>query len=101
MATKKSNSKYVIARGSASGVHAGILVSRTGTEVTLSGARRLWYWVGAASLSQLAVSGTSKPGDCKFSEAVPGETLKLDVCELIDCTDAGRKSIEAVKPWRQ
>ncbi len=103
MATRKtaSSEKYVIARGSASGVHAGILVSRTGQEVTLRNARRLWYWQGAASLSQLAVSGTSKPGDCKFPEAVPGETIKTDVCEMIECTADGRKSIESVKPWRQ
>lgn len=101
MASKKPTEKYVIARGTASGAHAGILVSRTGQEVTLRNARRLWYWRGAASLSQLAVTGTSEPTGCKFPPAVPGETVKTDVCELIDCTADGRKSIESVKPWVQ
>jgi hypothetical protein len=103
MATKKSPTsaeKYVIARGTASGVHAGILVSRTGSEVTLRQARRLWYWIGAASLSQLAVAGTRKPDSCKFPAAVPGETIKTDVCELIDCTDVARRSIKGVPEWQ-
>ena len=50
--------KYVIVRTYSAGVFAGNLKSRDGKEVTLTNARRLWYWSGAASLSQLAVAGT-------------------------------------------
>ena len=36
------------------GVFAGTVVSRDGKEIALKDARRIWYWKGAASLSQLA-----------------------------------------------
>ena len=63
--------KYVITRSRYASPFAGYLESRNGQEVVLTDARRLWYWDGAASLSQLAVAGTSKPKDCKFTVAVP------------------------------
>lgn len=98
MATKKK--EYVIIRTQSAGAHAGEIVKRTGSEVDLVNARRLWYWDGAASLSQLAIDGTSKPSTCKFPEAVPRITL-LGVIEVISTTPKSRKSIEAVPPWRQ
>jgi len=54
------NNKYVIVRTYSAGVFAGTLVSREGREVTLADARRIWYWDGAASLSQLAMEGTKE-----------------------------------------
>ena len=95
----KAGGRYVIVRATA-GVFAGTLVSRTGQEVVLRDARRLWFWDGAASLSQLAVDGTSKPGACKFPCPVPLEEL-LQVIEILDCTAVARASIEAVPVWRQ
>ena len=59
--------KQVIVRGDASGVFYGTLKGKSGREVTLSRCRRIWYWDGAASISQLAVDGTSNPGNCKFT----------------------------------
>lgn len=53
--------KRVIVRTYSAGVFAGELETKDGREVTLMNARRLWYWTGAASLSQLAQEGTSKP----------------------------------------
>ena len=98
MATKKSG-KYVIARTQSAGVFAGELVSREGSEVVMSNARRLWYWAGAASLSQLAMSGTSRPSDCKFPVAVSSVIL-LGVIEILDVTDEARSSIEGVPVWK-
>jgi hypothetical protein len=57
----KEKEKYVIVRTYSAGVFAGTLISRKGAEVELTNARRMWYWKGAASLSQLAVEGTSEP----------------------------------------
>lgn len=91
-------SKYVIVRTYSAGVFAGCLESRNGKEVVLTNARRLWYWAGAASLSQMAVSGTSKPGGCKFPVAVPRVEL-LEAIEILDVTDAARASIESVPAW--
>ena len=98
MKAKVVSKKYVIVRTYSAGVFAGTLESRDGKEVVLSNARRLWYWVGAASLSQLAVSGTTNPTACKFPAAVPSVTL-TEAIEILDVTPGGRASIEAVKVW--
>lgn len=98
MAGKKAG-KYVIARTQSAGVFAGNLESRVGQEVVLTDARRLWYWAGAASLSQMAVSGTSRPKDCKFPVAVPRIEL-LQVIEILDVTPEGESSIKAVPVWK-
>lgn len=90
---------YVIARTQSAGVFAGILESRNGMEVVLSQARRLWSWAGAASLSQLAVSGTSRPKDCRFPAALPKVEL-TQVIEIDHCTPEGRASIEGVPTWQ-
>jgi hypothetical protein len=91
--------KKVIIRGDKSGVEYGILVSCCGSEVTLHNARRLWFWDGAASLSQLAKDGTSKPSKCKFTVTVDSITI-LDAIEIIPCTDKAIKSIEDVEVWK-
>lgn len=92
--------KYCIVRTYSAGVFAGVLKSREGKEVVLTDARRIWYWSGAASLSQLAVDGTSKPRECKFPTQVP-EVLLTDTIEIIPTTDKARASIEGVPVWRQ
>ena len=61
---------YVIVRTRSAGVHAGELISHNKKGVELKNARRLWYWDGAASLSQLAMEGVSRPENCKFPEPV-------------------------------
>lgn len=91
--------KKVIIRASQAGVFFGELVERNGSEVKLKNARRLWCWDGAASISQLAVDGTKKPGNCKFTVAVE-EIEILGVIEIIPCTEIAIASIEGVREWR-
>lgn len=98
--TQKTDLPYKIVRTYSAGVFAGHLESRNGQEVVIRNARRLWYWAGAASLSQLAVDGTSKPKDCKFPCEVDRIEL-LQVIEILDVTDKAKKSIEEVKIWSQ
>ena len=92
------NGKYVIVRTYSAGVFAGNLRSRNGKEVELTDARRIWRWYGAASLSELAVSGTSQPNDCKFPVAVPFVTL-TEAIEILDTTPEAEASIKAVPVW--
>ena len=92
--------KYVIARTYSAGVFAGYLESRTGQEVVMRNARRLWYWEGAASLSQMAEEGTSKPGSCKFPQEVSRVEL-LQVIEILDVTQQAQACIASVKVWKQ
>ena len=89
----------VIIRSEKAGVFFGELVERDGQEVKMRNVRRLWYWNGAASLSQLAVDGTNKPSDCKFTVIVP-EMEVFGVIEVIPCTEKAITSIEAVKIWK-
>ena len=90
---------YVVIRSANSGAHAGYMVRRDGGEVELTAARRLWYWSGAASLSQLALEGVKNPDECKFPP--PINITVLGVCEVIEGSEAARDSIEGVEPWRQ
>ena len=92
--------KYVICRTYSAGVFAGILKSRNGKESILTDARRIWYWSGAASLSQLATDGTSDPDNCKFPCAV-SEVLLTETIEIIPCTEKAEKSIRGVKIWKK
>ena len=95
----KTKAPYVIVRTYTAGVFAGNLISREGKEVVLVNARRLWYWAGAASLSQLAVAGTSRPDACKFPVAVSSITLTESI-EILDVTQEAENSIKAVKEWK-
>ena len=95
----KQDKKYVIVRTYSAGVFAGFLESREGKEVTLTKVRRLWYWSGAASLSQLAEMGTCNPKDCKFPDPVSRIVL-TEAIEILDVTEVAQASIEAVIPWR-
>ncbi len=95
----KAKGKYVIVRTYTAGVFAGNLESREGQEVVLTNARRLWYWSGAASLSQMAMTGTSQPQNCKFPQEVARVEL-LQAIEILDVTPDAEKSIKAVPVWK-
>lgn len=89
--------KYII-RGDRSGVFFGEIKKREGREITLKNARRIWYWDGAASISQLAQMGTVRPENCKFCVTVD-EIVVLDAIEIDKCTEEAIKSIEGVPAW--
>jgi len=95
----KKGLEYKIVRTRFAGVFAGYLESKKEQNVVLRNARRLWYWDGAASLSQLAMEGVSKPENCKFPCEV--DKIELDeVIEVLDCTEKARKNIANVKVWK-
>lgn len=91
--------KYVIIRTERAGVFAGTLAEKNGNEVSLTNARRLWYWSGAASLSQLAVDGVNNARQCKFTVTVD-EIELLGVIEIITCTTEAEVNIKAVAEWK-
>jgi hypothetical protein len=98
MSAKKS--PYKIVRTYSAGVFLAIVESRNGQEAVLRDARRLWYWDGAASLSQLAMEGTVAPENCKFPIAVDRVEV-LQVIEIIDVTPKAKASIDGVKIWKR
>ena len=100
MANPGDGMEAAIVRTCSAGVFAGYIKERNGKELTLINSRRLWYWDGAASLSQLAVDGTSKPENCKFPCVVP-KTIVTEVIEIIPLTDRAWKSISEVSVWEK
>ena len=91
---------YCIVRGNRSGVFAGIVKEIDGEHVLLNNVRRIWYWDGAATLSQMAMEGVTNPSGCKFTVEV-SELLVLDAIEILRCTEEAEACIKAVKVWRR
>lgn len=90
--------KKVIVRGDRSGVFFGTITLKEGREVQLENCRRLWYWDGAASISQIANEGVKKPRNCKFTVTVDSIFI-LDAIEIIPCTEKAIECIEGVSTW--
>lgn len=85
--------KDVIIRTYSAGVHFGTLAARDGKEVTLTNARRIWYWEGAFTLSAVAQSGVNKKS--KLSVEVP-EILLTEAIEIIPCSEAASANLRAL-----
>lgn len=85
--------KKVIIRTYSAGVWFGILAEKSGSEVILKDARRMWRWWAAEgiSLSGVAVHGI-KQDKSKIACAV--ELQWLDAIEITPVTDVACKSIE-------
>ncbi len=94
MATQK-----FIVRADRAGVFYGEIKERNGSEVIMTNCRRLWYWSGAASLSQLATEGVKRPADCQFTVSVDEMTI-FGIIEIIPCTSTAIKSINSVPVWK-
>lgn len=95
------NKNIYIVRGKDSGVFFGEIAERNnGQEVLMNNVRRLWYWDGAASISQLAQEGTVRPENCKFTVTVD-EILVLDAIEIDKCSDKAVENIKAVAEWKR
>lgn len=71
----------------------------TTREATLKDCRRIWYWSGAASISQLAMEGVKDEGNCKFTVTVP-EMCVMQVIEIIPCSEDAVANIESVPVWK-
>lgn len=89
----------VIIRTQSAGVHYGELVEKSGKEVILNNSRRLWYWKTAnsgISLNEVANEGLHK--DSKT--CAPVSSIWLEAIEIIPCTKAAIKSIEAQNEYK-
>lgn len=100
MAETRDGMEYCIIRGDDSSVFAGYVENLSGQQCVVRDARRIWYWEGAATISQLAVDGTSKPNACKFPVAVD-KVIVTDAIEIIPCTQKAKDSIAEVSVWSE
>lgn len=92
--------QFCIVRCYGAGVFFARVESLEGQTAQLRDARRLWYWDGAASISQLATEGTKAPGNCKFTVTVPQMTV-TQVIEVIPCSEQAIASISEVPVWKR
>lgn len=93
--------KYIL-RSPEAGVFYGEMTKEIDSSriVTLTNARQIWYWEGAATLLQLAKTGTTKPYNCKFTVTVDEITI-CNVSEIIPCTAKAMESIDSVEEWKE
>ena len=79
------------------GVHFGELELRKGKEVALVNTRRVWYWSGAASLSQLALKGGDDKS--KISVVLP-KIILTEAIEIIPCQPQAIKWFKETPEWK-
>ena len=85
-----------IVRTYSAGVWFGEIAEKSGAEVIVKNARRMWQWKAAESisLSAVALHGINHEGS-RIAEAVPA--VWLEAIELMPCSQEAIKSIEAAK----
>ena len=92
--------KICIIRSYESGVHFGEVLETSdtihGLSVTLKDSRRVHYWEGAASLSQMALDGIKKG---RIAMVLP-EIQVENVCEIIPMSDAAIDNMKKQPMWR-
>lgn len=103
-AIEKLIGKKVVIRSYGAGVFFGTLNEVEKCEdkwaVELLNCRRLWYWGGACSITQLAVDGTKAPSNCKFT-ITESSIVVSSVIEIHECTAKAVESIESVREWKK
>ena len=87
-----------------SGVFYGYLVKKEDSighfKVVLRKAKRIFYWAGACSLSQLAEEGTKKPNECKIAVELSEDLELPNVIEILGITEKAKKNLDGVPEWR-
>ncbi len=85
----------VIIRTASAGVWFGEIDEKSGNEVIVSNARRLWYWKAKQSISLSAVAQYGISSQSKIAPSVP--YVWLEAIELIPTTKEATKSIEGAE----
>lgn len=97
--TNNEGQKYCMVRTYSAGVFCGYYKrGATPKEAVVYQAKRIHKWEGAASLSELAQRGTSKPGQCRIPMPV-SEVYLTEVIEVIPMTQQAVDTIEQVLVW--
>ena len=97
-AIKNLIGKKVIIRATNAGVFYGTLKEKEGQTVALADARRIWYWKGANSLSQIAAEGIDK----KESNVTMSLELMIieETIEILPCTTEAIDNLDSIPVWK-
>lgn len=98
----QTKSNYHIIRADRAGVFIGKIVEEKGSILTITNARRLYYWSGALDVVTIATTGVSKPSNCKFSAQLGDEDKStiLNVIEYHPLSETALKTINSVAAWK-
>jgi len=91
--------KICLFRTYSAGVHFGKLVERDGRECLVTDSRRIYSWVKACSLSQLAMEGSKDFDNCKIATLV-NAILLTEVIEIIPVVESVVKDFYGAKIWK-
>jgi len=102
LAQSTEGMRYCVVRTYSAGVHIGY-VHTFGKDnnpqyAKLLKSRRLHYWSGACSLSQVAMDGVSP--DSRIAMELP-EIELTDVIEVIPCSEKAMEFFKDAKPWKK
>ena len=103
-AEKFDGMEMCIIRSYGAGVFFGYVAEQkselNGVNITLKQSKRIHYWDGAYSLTQLALEGTKKPLNCRITDAVKSQFI-ANVIEIIPMTKQAEKNLYEVKVWKK
>jgi len=97
----KKGEQYCMVRTYSAGVFCGwIDPQKTKSQQnSVRKAKRIHKWEKAASLSELAMTGTATPDECRVPE--PVDIIYLErIIEVIPMTDKAIKSINSIPVWK-
>ena len=93
-----------IVRSYGAGVFIGYVAEQksevNGINIILKQAKRIHYWDGACSLTQLALEGTKSPQNCRITDAVDSQFV-ANIIEIIPVTKQASKNIDEVVAWKK
>lgn len=88
-----------IVRTYSAGLFIGYVGEINGMQNTIYNSRRIYYWAGALSASELAVNVTTDIEKWKICVVVPEVTL-LQCIEIIPCNKAAADIIMGAESWK-
>ena len=92
---RNSELKPVLVRTFSAGVHFGYLVSHQDKQVVLTNTRRIWRWVGANTLNEIASKGLDI-NQSKISEPA-AEIILTEAIEILTVSPEAEKILLEAK----
>lgn len=91
--------KCCMFRTYSAGVHFGVLVEKNEQTCLVKNSQRIYSWVKACSLSQLAMEGSKNLDACRIS--IPVDEIVLEqVIEIIPMPESTVAAFREVKQWK-
>lgn len=91
--------KHVIVRSNLAGVFFGVLKEKQGDEITLSNARKFYYFSGANTVEDLATRGALNTINSKMTVEVE-EIVISKFEQILPCTKEAIKQNKSIPVWK-